>query len=205
MTRQRHRTLMVCANCHDHIHTGQPTTHLTAQITGEPVAETTRTTGSAGGHTGKGPAPQTPRRAAHPSIKVTGRWAYLYRTINQYGQVIDVLVSERRDLEATVLHPCARAPPSTDRSDHRSCARPPARDRGAAARRLPHHRAIHEQPDRSRSQPPEIPTTTDARSQTAALHPSNQHTTRLHPNLHRGHYELALDLHPRHRIPPRIR
>jgi hypothetical protein len=37
MTRPRNKTLMVCANCHDHIHTGQPTTHLTAQITGEPL------------------------------------------------------------------------------------------------------------------------------------------------------------------------
>jgi transposase-like protein len=29
------------------------------------------------------------------------RWVYLYRAIDQYGQVIDVLVSEKRDLAAT--------------------------------------------------------------------------------------------------------
>jgi transposase, IS6 family len=34
-------------------------------------------------------------------IKVAGRWIYLYRAIDQYGQVIDVLVSEKRDLGAT--------------------------------------------------------------------------------------------------------
>jgi transposase, IS6 family len=34
-------------------------------------------------------------------VKVTGRWVYLYRAIDQYGQVIDVLVSEKRDLAAT--------------------------------------------------------------------------------------------------------
>jgi transposase-like protein len=34
-------------------------------------------------------------------IKVAGRWVYLYRAIDQYGQVIDVLVSEKRDLAAT--------------------------------------------------------------------------------------------------------
>jgi IS6 family transposase len=34
-------------------------------------------------------------------VKVAGRWAYLYRAIDQYGQVIDVLVSEKRDLAAT--------------------------------------------------------------------------------------------------------
>jgi transposase-like protein len=35
------------------------------------------------------------------SVKVAGRWVYLYRAIDQYGQVIDVLVSEKRDLAAT--------------------------------------------------------------------------------------------------------
>ena len=34
-------------------------------------------------------------------MKVAGRWVYLYRAIDQYGQVIDVLVSEKRDLAAT--------------------------------------------------------------------------------------------------------
>jgi transposase-like protein len=29
-------------------------------------------------------------------LKVAGRWSYLYRAIDQHGQVIDVLVSERR-------------------------------------------------------------------------------------------------------------
>jgi transposase, IS6 family len=33
-------------------------------------------------------------------VKVAGRWVYLYRAIDQYGQVIDVLVSEKRDLAA---------------------------------------------------------------------------------------------------------
>jgi IS6 family transposase len=30
-------------------------------------------------------------------VKLAGRWTYLYRGIDQHGQVIDVLVSERRD------------------------------------------------------------------------------------------------------------
>jgi transposase-like protein len=34
-------------------------------------------------------------------VKVAGRWVYLYRAIDQYGQVIDVLVSQKRDLAAT--------------------------------------------------------------------------------------------------------
>src|SRR5205807_557293 len=34
-------------------------------------------------------------------LKVAGRWVYLYRAIDQFGQVIDVLVSPKRDLAAT--------------------------------------------------------------------------------------------------------
>jgi transposase-like protein len=34
-------------------------------------------------------------------VKVNGRWVYLYRAIDQYGQVIDVLVSHKRDLATT--------------------------------------------------------------------------------------------------------
>ena len=33
-------------------------------------------------------------------LKVAGRWAYLYRAVNQNGQVIDILLSGRRDLAA---------------------------------------------------------------------------------------------------------
>jgi transposase-like protein len=30
-------------------------------------------------------------------VKIAGRWTYLYRAVDQYGQVIDVLLSDRRD------------------------------------------------------------------------------------------------------------
>src|SRR6266498_2773810 len=33
-------------------------------------------------------------------VKVAGRWTYLYRAVDQHGQVIDVLVCERRDAGA---------------------------------------------------------------------------------------------------------
>jgi IS6 family transposase len=33
-------------------------------------------------------------------VKVAGRWRYLYRAVDQFGQVIDVLVSEQRDTTA---------------------------------------------------------------------------------------------------------
>jgi transposase, IS6 family len=54
-------------------------------------------------------------------VKIAGRWAYLYRAIDQFGQVIDVFVSERRDLagHSAILHPGARPQPPTDRGEHR--------------------------------------------------------------------------------------
>jgi transposase-like protein len=33
-------------------------------------------------------------------VKVAGKWTYLYRAVDQYGQVIDVLLSAKRDLAA---------------------------------------------------------------------------------------------------------
>ncbi len=33
-------------------------------------------------------------------VKVAGKWRYVYRAIDQYGQIIDVFVSARRDLRA---------------------------------------------------------------------------------------------------------
>jgi transposase, IS6 family len=33
-------------------------------------------------------------------VKLAGRWRYLYRAVDQYGQVIDVMMSERRDITA---------------------------------------------------------------------------------------------------------
>jgi transposase-like protein len=33
-------------------------------------------------------------------VKISGRWTYLYRAVDQYGQVIDVYLSRRRDLPA---------------------------------------------------------------------------------------------------------
>ncbi len=39
-------------------------------------------------------------------VKVNGRWTYLYQAIDQYGQVIDVWLSDSRDLTAAgLLHP----------------------------------------------------------------------------------------------------
>jgi transposase-like protein len=33
-------------------------------------------------------------------VKVSGVWSYVYRAVDQYRQVIDVFVSQRRDIAA---------------------------------------------------------------------------------------------------------
>lgn len=65
-------------------------------------------------------------------VKVAGRWVHLYRAIDQYGQVIDVLVSEKRDL-AAVLHPRSGALPTSGRGGHRPGTGLPASSRGVGA------------------------------------------------------------------------
>jgi transposase-like protein len=48
-------------------------------------------------------------------VKVAGRWRYVYRAIDQYGQIIDVYVSARRDAQAArrffTLALCAHGEP----------------------------------------------------------------------------------------------
>ena len=56
---------------------------------------------------GKGPAQQAPRRAADPAVKVNGVWRWVYRAVDQYGRVIDVLLSARRDAAARMGGPQA--------------------------------------------------------------------------------------------------
>jgi transposase, IS6 family len=56
-------------------------------------------------------------------VKVAGRWRYLYRAVDQYGQVIDVLLSEQRNTTAArgfftgaLAHSPAPAEVTTDRA-----------------------------------------------------------------------------------------
>jgi transposase-like protein len=57
-------------------------------------------------------------------VKVSGRWAYLYRAVDQHGQVIDVLLSQRRIWPRSAGSSparCARAPsrPRSPPTGHR--------------------------------------------------------------------------------------
>ena len=62
-------------------------------------------------------------------VKVAGRWIYLYRAVDQFGQVIDVLAFQKRDMATTrrffiraIEHTLRPAEVTTDRAPaYRGC------------------------------------------------------------------------------------
>ena len=136
-------------------------------------------------------------------VKVAGRWTYLYRAIDQHGQVIDVMLSERRDLAAarrfftralragTIPAEVTtdRAPayprvldeliPSAMHTVERYANNPVEADHGRLKARLRPMRGL--------------------KRQRSARIISAGHA--FVQNLRRGHYELATDIPARHRIP----
>ena len=60
-------------------------------------------------------------------VKVAGKWRYLYRAIDQFGQVIDVLVAPKRDKKAArrfFTRALAGATPPTEVSTDQAAAYP---------------------------------------------------------------------------------
>ena len=134
--------------------------------------------------------------------RVAGRWAYVYRAVDQHGQVIDVLVSAQRDLaaarrfvrralrtgtipaEATTGRAAGYPPvigeliPSALPTAERHASNPAEAGHGRRTARLGPMRGL----TRHRS----------ARILTAG------HA--LVPNLRRGHYDIAMDVPARHRL-----
>ena len=82
-------------------------------------------------------------------VKVAGRWTYLYRAIDQHGQVIDVMLSVRRDLSRCqgILRPGAGGRRPTSRGDDGSGARLPAGAGRAAPGSAARRRAVRQQLD----------------------------------------------------------
>jgi transposase-like protein len=76
---------------------------------------------------------------------VARRWVSLYRVIDQFGQVIDVLVAEKRDLAATrrfFTQALDHGPQPTELSTDRALAYPrvlaqPARTRNPSTQQCP--------------------------------------------------------------------
>jgi transposase-like protein len=135
-------------------------------------------------------------------VKVAGRWVYLYRAIDQFGQVIDVLVSEKRDLAATrrfFTRTLKYGPHPTEVTTDRAPAYPRVLDELLSA-------ACH-----ITEQYANNPIEADHERLKARLRPmrglkrlrSTHVITTGHAfvqNLRRGHYELGAETDPRHRL-----
>src|SRR5215467_9659698 len=74
-------------------------------------------------------------------VKIAGRWQYLYRAIDQHGQVIDVLVSPRRGPSSRALWDTAK------RDHHRQGTGLPTRRRRPRCRGATHNRPLCQQQD----------------------------------------------------------
>ena len=139
-----------------------------------------------------------------PPIRESGRGCvYLYRAIDQYGQVIDVLVAEKRDLAATrrfFAQALDHGPQPTEVSTDRAAAYPRVLDE-----LLPSACHVTEQyannaveADHGRLKSRLRPMRGLKRLRSARVISTGHAFVQ---NLHRGHYELAVDLDPNHRIP----
>ncbi len=95
-------------------------------------------------------------------VKVNGRWTYLYRAVDQFGQVIDVWLSARRDLTAArtffTRALATGAVPVEVTTDRATAAGAGRAHPGCRAR----HRAVCEQHDRSRPWSAQSAASTDA-------------------------------------------
>jgi transposase-like protein len=117
-------------------------------------------------------------------VKVAGQWRYVYRAIDQFGQVIDVFVSRGRDaraarrffqhaIGATKVRPIEV---TTDKAPiYRACWG------GAAASGLAPHRPVRQQRDRVRPRPAEGAAATDARAQAGPERQGSHRGSCVHP------------------------
>jgi transposase-like protein len=135
-------------------------------------------------------------------VKVGGRWTYLYRAVDQHGQVIDVLVSERRDATAALAF-FARAlqsgPPPVEVTTDRAPVYPRVIDELATPARHVLDRYANNSVEsdhgrlKARLRPMRGLKTIRSLRTVAAGHSFVQ-------NLRRGHYELTVDLPSHDRV-----
>jgi transposase, IS6 family len=129
-------------------------------------------------------------------VKVAGRWRYLYRAVDQYGQVIDVMMSEQRDT-ATARRFFTRAltygpAPVEVTTDKAGPYLRVVDDLVPAAAHVTEQYRNNRIEKRSRSV--ESAATADARTQTPPVSRPNRPRHAFVQNLRRGHYELATDV-----------
>ena len=136
-------------------------------------------------------------------VKVSGQWVYLYRAIDQFGQVIDVLVSEKHDLAATrrfFTRALEHGPAPTEVTTDRASAYPRVLDEllPAACHASEQYANNPIEADHGRLKSRLRPMRGLKRLRSARVISAGHAFVQ---NLHRGHYELGLDADPRHRVP----
>ena len=135
-------------------------------------------------------------------VKVAGRWIYLYRAVDQFRQVIDVLVAEKRDLAATrrfFTRALSHSPCPTEVSTDRAPAYPRVLDELPRACHITERYANNPvEADQGRLKSRIRPMRGLKRLCSAQV-VSTEHA--FIQNLRRGHYELTVDLNLHHRIP----
>jgi transposase-like protein len=131
-------------------------------------------------------------------IKVGGRWCYLYRAVDQFGQVIDVLAADKRDAAAArrfFTRVLQRVPRPVEVSTDKAPAYP-----GVLEELLPAARHITEQygnnrveADHGRLKARLRPMRGLKSLATAAVVAAGHAFVQ---NIRRGHYELAVEVSP---------
>jgi IS6 family transposase len=135
-------------------------------------------------------------------LKVAGRWVYLYRAIDQHGQVIDVFASPKRDLTANRQF-FTRALNSTRRPTEVTTDRAPAYPRVIDELVLEACHVVEQyannpiEADHGRLKARTRPMRGLKRLRSAQVVCSGH---ALVQNLRRGHYELGLDVGPGRRL-----
>jgi len=136
-------------------------------------------------------------------VKVGGRWRYLYRAVDQFGQVIDVLLSPKRDKTAArrfFTRALADATPPAELTTDRAAAYPRVLDEllPAAQHVTVRYANNRVEADRGRLKArlrPMRGLKRDRSLRVVATGPA------FVQNLRRGHYELAVDQPARDKVP----
>jgi transposase, IS6 family len=124
-------------------------------------------------------------------VKIARRWVYLYRAIDQFDQVIDVLVAEKRDMAATRRSPAhsSTGRPPTEVTTDRAAAYPRVLDELVpAARQVTEEYAIEADHGRLKSR---LRPMRGLKQLRCARVISAGHT--FIQNIRRGHYELGTE------------
>ena len=117
-------------------------------------------------------------------VKVAGVWRYVYRAVDQHGQVIDVYVSRsarhrRRRAGSSPTALAAHGEPAEVITDRAPALANVIEE--LLPRRVAQHRPVREQPGRMRPRPAQGQTATDARAEDRPHRERGDPRARLHP------------------------